>query len=126
MIKVVTELVKRNGTKYFNEFLTVLYSEECYKQFVISVIRFNIIYKYLLIKGMNATTFNKLLNKDEKELLCDAEKAKDITNENYFLELIETKTPDFHMHLFQLLTTDKNHKSLLRLMFKKLLRITRH
>ena len=122
MIKVVTELVKRNGIKYFNEFLTVLYSEQCYKQFVISVIIFIIIYKnrHLITKELNVTEFNKLLNKDEKELLCNVEKAKGITNENYFLELIETKSPDFHIHLFQLLTTDKSHKSLLGLIFNKI------
>ena len=121
VIKVATTLIKRNGIKYFNDFLAILYSEKLYIQFVTSVIKFTIIYKnrYLIIKGLNATVINQILSKHQIGLL-GCRKKNDYLDEDYFLELMETKLPEFHVELFKLLTTNKSYEKLLNVIFKNI------
>ena len=53
--------------------------------------------------------------------MCNTKKVKDnITNEDYLLELIETRSPDFHVSLFQLLITDKSQENLIMLILKNI------
>ena len=119
MIKVITELVRRNGKTYFNKLLTVLFTEQYYKQFVTSVVSFVLIYKnrYLITQNVNLSLINELF-KDQK--LCKSGKGKlDILKEN-LVELIELSPPEFHLCLLKLLISDDSHANLIRVMFKSI------
>ena len=117
MIKAVTELVKRNGMSYFNNFLRVLFTKQSYKHFVASVVSFYIVYenRCLITHSVNWSVICKLF-KDQH--LHDSEKGKyDIIEEN-LLELIELYPPEFHICLLKLLISDGSHVNLVQFMFK--------
>lgn len=121
MIKIVTELIKRNGVYYFNEFLETLFTDLCYKEFVTSVISFVIIYKnrFLIIQGVSLALIDKFFE-DNQNTLCDSVNGKHDTTVNNLLDLIETKPPEFHNSLFKLLIFDKSHINLLKSLFKNI------
>ena len=119
MIKVVTELVKRNGTTYFNNLLTVLFTEQYYKQFVTSVVSFVLIYKnrYLITQNVNLSLIHEFFK--DHNLHKDGKEKHDLLKEN-LLELIELNPPEFHLCLLKLLISDESHVNLIQVMLKSI------
>ena len=119
MIKAVTELVRRNGVTYFNDVLTVLFTEKNYKQFVTSVIGFIVIYKnrYLIAQSVDLSVIIKLLKHQSLQII--EKENHNIIKEN-LPELIELSPPEFHMCLLKLLISNESHINLTQLMFESI------
>ena len=114
----VLRTVPARGVSSFMKYCSVVSTQDVYKDYVGSMITFYAIHQnseYIRTKINIQLLINSLQNKcflTEPEIILlssqvDEKYTKEVSREEYFMKLLKSKSPQFHLELFSLISHDK-------------------
>ena len=114
-------IIPAKGFTSFVKYCSVISTQDAYKNYMHSMIMFYAIHKnieyirtqlnvQLLVNALKDTENRCLLRESEIKLLSpevDEKYTKGISKEDYFIKLLQSKDPEFHLEFFSLISNDK-------------------